>query len=152
MGVSRPIYVAVDSPNLGFPYFNFLGGYQLKKHPVYIHGPHLHCCEPSLHFRGVSRVESQSLNPALSCLPRGQFVHTLCQHHARHIQKHLCHLCQHHATVGSCESLSPSAACGDFASLKGKMQSQSLGESPTCRKACTQSTKAPVLSLPVSSP
>ena len=24
----------VDSPNLGFPYFNFLGGYQLKKHPV----------------------------------------------------------------------------------------------------------------------
>ena len=35
LGVSRPIYVAVDSPNLGFPYFNFLGGYQLKKHPVY---------------------------------------------------------------------------------------------------------------------
>ena len=29
-----PIYVNVDSPNLGFPYFNFLGGYQLKKHPV----------------------------------------------------------------------------------------------------------------------
>ena len=26
--VSRPIYVNVDSPNLGFPYFNFLGGYQ----------------------------------------------------------------------------------------------------------------------------
>ena len=36
MGVSRPIYVAVDSPNLGFPYFNFLGGYQLKKHPLNI--------------------------------------------------------------------------------------------------------------------
>ena len=35
LGVSRPIYVNVDSPNLGFPYFNFLGGYQLKKHPVY---------------------------------------------------------------------------------------------------------------------
>ena len=34
LGVSWPIYVAVDSPNLGFPYFNFLGGYQLKKHPV----------------------------------------------------------------------------------------------------------------------
>ena len=34
LGVSRPIYVTVDSPNLGFPYFNFLGGYQLKKHPV----------------------------------------------------------------------------------------------------------------------
>ena len=26
LGVSRPIYVNVDSPNLGFPYFNFLGG------------------------------------------------------------------------------------------------------------------------------
>ena len=33
LGVSRPIYVAVDSPKLGFPYFNFLGGYQLKKTP-----------------------------------------------------------------------------------------------------------------------
>ena len=30
----RPIYVGVDSPNLGFTYFNFLGGDQLKKHPV----------------------------------------------------------------------------------------------------------------------
>ena len=28
LGVSRTIYVSVDSPNLGFPYFNFLGGYQ----------------------------------------------------------------------------------------------------------------------------
>ena len=36
LGVSRPIYVNVDSPNLGFPYFNFLGGYQLKKHPVFV--------------------------------------------------------------------------------------------------------------------
>ena len=27
-GVSGPIYVNVDSPNLGFTYFNFLGGYQ----------------------------------------------------------------------------------------------------------------------------
>ena len=26
LGVSRTIYVNVDSPNLGFPYFNFLGG------------------------------------------------------------------------------------------------------------------------------
>ena len=35
LGVSRPIYVNVYSPNLGFPYFNFLGGYQWeKKHPV----------------------------------------------------------------------------------------------------------------------
>ena len=28
------MYVDVDSSNLGFPYFNFLGGYQWKKHPV----------------------------------------------------------------------------------------------------------------------
>ena len=28
LGVSRPIYVDVDSPNLGFPYFNILGEYQ----------------------------------------------------------------------------------------------------------------------------
>ena len=26
LGVSRTIYVNVDSPNLGFTYFNFLGG------------------------------------------------------------------------------------------------------------------------------
>ena len=31
LGVSRPIYVNVDSANLGFLYFNFLGGYQLNK-------------------------------------------------------------------------------------------------------------------------
>ena len=31
LGVSRPIYVNVDSPNLGFPYF--LGGYLWKKTP-----------------------------------------------------------------------------------------------------------------------
>ena len=31
--VSRTIYVNVDSPNQGFPYFNFLGGGQLKKSP-----------------------------------------------------------------------------------------------------------------------
>ena len=31
LGVSGTIYVNVDSPNLGFPHFNFLGGYQLKK-------------------------------------------------------------------------------------------------------------------------
>ena len=29
--VSWPIYVNEDSPNLGFPYFNFLGGYQWKQ-------------------------------------------------------------------------------------------------------------------------
>ena len=34
LGVSRPIYVNVDSPNLGFPYFNFLGGTSDKNHPV----------------------------------------------------------------------------------------------------------------------
>ena len=36
LGISRTIYVNVDSPNLGFTYFNFLGGYQLKKHPVFV--------------------------------------------------------------------------------------------------------------------
>ena len=35
IGVSRPTYVNVDTPNLGFPYFNFLGGYQLKKNTLY---------------------------------------------------------------------------------------------------------------------
>ena len=32
-GVSRRIYVNLDSPNLGFPYFNFLGEAQCKKTP-----------------------------------------------------------------------------------------------------------------------
>ena len=32
-GVSWTIYVNVDSPNLGFPYFNFLGEAQWKKLP-----------------------------------------------------------------------------------------------------------------------
>ena len=36
MGVSRTIYVNVDSPNLGFPYFNFLGEAQCKKQPVWV--------------------------------------------------------------------------------------------------------------------
>ena len=35
LGVSRTIYVNVDSPNLGFPYFNFLGEAQCKKRPVF---------------------------------------------------------------------------------------------------------------------
>ena len=35
LGVSRTIYVNVDSPNLGSPYFNILGEAQCKKHPVY---------------------------------------------------------------------------------------------------------------------
>ena len=34
MYLGRSTSTYVDSPNLGFPYFNFLGGYQLKKHPV----------------------------------------------------------------------------------------------------------------------
>ena len=35
LGVSGPIYVDVNSPNLGFTYLNFLGGHQSqKKHPV----------------------------------------------------------------------------------------------------------------------
>ena len=33
LGVSRTIYVIVDSSNIGFPYFNFLGGYQSHKTP-----------------------------------------------------------------------------------------------------------------------
>ena len=33
LGVSRTIYVNVDSRNLGFTYFNFLGGGQSKKTP-----------------------------------------------------------------------------------------------------------------------
>ena len=33
LGVSRTIYVNVHSPNLGFPYFNFLGEAQWKKSP-----------------------------------------------------------------------------------------------------------------------
>ena len=33
---SRPIYVNVDSPNLGFPYSNFLGGASEKKNTLYI--------------------------------------------------------------------------------------------------------------------
>ena len=32
LGVSRPIYVNVDSPNLGFPYF-FFRGVPVKKTP-----------------------------------------------------------------------------------------------------------------------
>ena len=35
LGVSRTIYVNVDSPNLGFPYFNFLGEAQWKKDTLY---------------------------------------------------------------------------------------------------------------------
>ena len=30
----RPIYINVDSPNLGFPYFNFSGGTSEKNHPL----------------------------------------------------------------------------------------------------------------------
>ena len=33
LGVSRTIYVDVDSPNLGFSYLNFLGGRQSQKTP-----------------------------------------------------------------------------------------------------------------------
>ena len=36
LAVSRTIYVNVDSPNLGFRYFNFLGGSQLKKNTLYL--------------------------------------------------------------------------------------------------------------------
>ena len=30
LGVSWPIYVAIDSPNIGFPYFNFLRGVPVR--------------------------------------------------------------------------------------------------------------------------
>ena len=36
LGVSRTIYVNVDSPYLGFPHFNVLGGYQWEKLPCII--------------------------------------------------------------------------------------------------------------------
>ena len=36
LGVSRTIYVNVDSPNLGFPYFNFFRGGPVKKTPCII--------------------------------------------------------------------------------------------------------------------
>ena len=41
LGVSRTIYVNVDSPNLSFPYFNFLGGYQWKKNTLYVPTPYI---------------------------------------------------------------------------------------------------------------
>ena len=34
LGVSRATYNNIDSLNLGFPYFNFLGEAKCKKHPV----------------------------------------------------------------------------------------------------------------------
>ena len=50
LGVSRPIYVNIDSPKLGFPYFNFLGGYQWeKKHPV----PPICHISPQTYFVGL---------------------------------------------------------------------------------------------------
>ena len=49
----------MDTPNLGFPYFNFLGGYQLKKHPVETEALH-----------GASNI---------SCLPCGEHCR-LCSH------------------------------------------------------------------------
>ena len=42
LGVSRPIYVNVDSPNLGFPYFSFRGE-PVKKITLYVH--QFHCVD-----------------------------------------------------------------------------------------------------------
>ena len=42
-GVSGPIYVNVDSPNLGFPYFNFFMGVPVKKNTLYDEGGVLRC-------------------------------------------------------------------------------------------------------------
>ena len=36
LGASRPIYVNVDSPNLGFTYFYFFRGVPVKKNTLYI--------------------------------------------------------------------------------------------------------------------
>ena len=48
MYLGQSIYVNVDSPNLGFTNFNFLGGYQLKKTPcifisISIYWSETHC-------------------------------------------------------------------------------------------------------------
>ena len=66
IGVSRPIYVNVDTPNLGFPYFNFLG-YHLKKHPVcrYIGGFFGHVVSP--HDSDQMSQRSQVSRVTLQC-------------------------------------------------------------------------------------
>ena len=59
---SRPIYVNVDSPNLGFPYFNFLGGYQLKKHLVCAADPPV-SPSPWQHKTQLDHQESSKATP-----------------------------------------------------------------------------------------
>ena len=91
LSVSRTIYVNVDTPNLGFTHFNFLGGYQLKKHPV---SParlySKHCTLPALHtlrrgflpfptqtiLRSSPQLSSSHLTPG-SLVPQ-QFAVTTC--------------------------------------------------------------------------
>ena len=64
LGVSRPIYVNVDTPNLGFPYFL---GYHLKKHPVcrYIGGFFGHVVSP--HDSDQMSQRSQVSRVTLQC-------------------------------------------------------------------------------------
>ena len=61
LGVSRTIYVNVDSPNLGFPYFNFLGETQCKKTP---------CMLP----KGLQNNTKSARQPPLP-------LYTLCKKH-----------------------------------------------------------------------
>ena len=49
LGVSRTSQIHVTSPNLDFPYFNFLGGGTVKKkHPVFLLGPISYHSSPCL--------------------------------------------------------------------------------------------------------
>ena len=61
------IYVRVDSPNLGFPYLYFLGGYQWKNHPLFHICPILKQEWCGSHCKQVSHLpppEYQPLAPA----------------------------------------------------------------------------------------
>ena len=42
LGVSWPIYINIDSPNLGFPYFIFFRGGPVEKKPPYTSTIHIH--------------------------------------------------------------------------------------------------------------
>ena len=72
--LSRPIYANVDSPNLGFPYFNFLGGYQLKRTPCSI--LEVHCFIP-WHLMGFLSA-SEQLDFFLCFLKGRPYLHQTC--------------------------------------------------------------------------
>ena len=65
LGVSRPIYVNIDSPNLGFPYFDFLGGYQWKKSPCIPH-----CASVVLKRSFLQKMEN-ILKAGMGCIGKG---------------------------------------------------------------------------------